>query len=332
MFLLYLVGILCSLLMFAPSMIPGFVKFPVAFVVVLLVVFFFNKSKGDTIYRVYKSKTGLRRWGIFNPLLTYISACSYTLGFAMLFTYLSEHNMVDIVANIRYFLFTSSDSEVFIALALIVFAILTFILRNSFKTYAYRMRLQSRSVWYIVLTLVTLGLGVYGILNYYSFDVYSYLNEGKNLYVYFGIVAAVVLFDLICNLIVSCINSKNSSKVEKPKTTKQQYKEEKKAIRDKYRRQKKAAKKAAKLAKKSAKNAKKASKKASLRAKKAHKRELKLAKKNAKLEKKLAKKQANAKKKLEKKNERLAKKAGKRSARSAKKSVKKAAKLAKKNA
>ena len=163
MFLLYLIGILCSLIMFAPSMIPGYVKFPVALVIALLMVFFFNLSKKDTVYTVNRPRNEIVRCGLFSPLLTYIAASSYTLGFAMVFTYLSENNIVDILANVDGILGALGELNVILGLVFIILAIVLYVVRNAFRTHAGEMSLQKRSAWYIVLTLVALGLGVYTI-------------------------------------------------------------------------------------------------------------------------------------------------------------------------
>ena len=346
MFLLYLIGILCSLVMFAPNMIPGFVKFPVAFVVALLMVFFFNLSKKDTVYTVNEPRNGIVRSGLFSPLLSYIAASSYTLGFAMLFTYLSENNMVDIVANVNGLVGALSNLNVILSLVFILLGVVVYILRNTFRKHAGEMTLQSRSAWYIVLTIISLGMGVFTVAKYYSFDVYEYINEGMNLYVYFGLVGAVVLIDLVCNLIAMRVRhcqkyahyylAKKESKLYR-KETKKEYKQAKKDLKKKFKQAKKDAKKAAKLAKKQAKKDKKAAKRAAKlakkqakRVKKAAKRAAKLAKKQAKKDKKAAKKQAKRDKKAEKKAEKLAKKQAKKVKKAAKKAAKSVKKQAKK--
>ena len=345
MFLLYLIGILCSLVMFAPSMIPSFVKFPVAFVVALLMVFFFNLSKRDTVYTVNEPRNGYIRNGLFSPLLTYIAASSYTLGFAMLFTHLSNNNMVDIVANVDGLVGALSNLNVILALVFVLLGVLFYALRNTFRKHAGEMTLQSRSAWYVVLTIISLGIGVFTIVKYYSFDVYEYLSEGMNLYIYFGIVAAIVFIDLVCNLIAMRVRhcqkyayyyiARKESKLAR-KNTKKEYKQAKKDLKKKYKQAKKDAKKAAKLAKKQAKKDKKAAKKQAKKDKKAAKKQAKLdkkaAKKQAKKDKKAAKKQAKFDKKEAKKAAKLAKKQAKKDKKAAKKQAKKDKKAAKKQA
>ena len=341
MFLLYLIGILCSLVMFAPSMIPGFVKFPVAFVVALLMVFFFNLSKKDTIYTVREPRNGIVRSGLFSPLLTYIAASSYTLGFAMLFTYLSENNMVDIIANVNDLVGALSNLNVILSLVFILLGILVYVLRNKFRKHAGEMTLQSRSAWYVVLTIISLALGVFTIAKYYSFDVYEYLSEGMNLYLYFGIVAAVVFIDLVCNLIAMRVRhcrkyakyiiARKEAKLAR-KNTKKEYKQAKKDLKKKFKKAKKQAKKDRKAAKKAEKLAKKQAKKNKKLAKKQAKKAKKAAKKAVKLAKKEEKKAAKKAKKAEKKQAKLDKKAAKKQAKLDKKAVKKVAKLAKKEA
>ena len=95
-----LIGILCAMVMFAPSIVPTFVKWPVGLLVVLLVVFFFNLPKKDTIYTTHNSKKNLHNYGLFNPILLYLSAVCYVLGFSAIFTTLKTYNFVDVVPNV----------------------------------------------------------------------------------------------------------------------------------------------------------------------------------------------------------------------------------------
>ena len=351
MFILYLIGILCSLLILFPVSligvtIPGFIKWPVAFSIVLLVVFFFNLYKKDTIYIVHDAKKKIVKCGLFSPMLTYIAASSYLLGFAMLFTHLEEKNMVDVVANINSLISEITSLNVIIAIVLIVFGLLVYVLRNTFRAHAVSMRLQTRSKWYIALTIIALAISAYSLFEFGSFDVSKYLEEGYNLYLYFGVAGAVILIDLICNLISMRVTyrylNRERIKIAKDakfarKLAKIQYKRERKSLKKKYKRAKKDVKLAKKAEKRGLKIEKKALKKARKAALKAKKREYKLLKKELKLANKLSKKQRKVAKKADKKarkvakkERKLAKKQAKKDKKEAKKANKKARKVAKK--
>lgn len=200
MILLYLIGILCTLVLFAPSIVPTFVKWPVALLVVLLVVFFFNLPKKDTVYTTHSNKKRLYDYGLFNPLFFYISAASYILGFTLIFTFLVQHEATDLVAKISEIpslIEFNFENNLFVGLIFVVAAILIYFLRNIFKNNASASGIKNRSFWYVLLTILALFIGIYNFVSYYTFDIYSYLQIGYNFYVYFGLLALVILIDLI---------------------------------------------------------------------------------------------------------------------------------------
>ena len=269
MIILYIIGILCSLLLFAPNIIPFFVKWPVALVGVLLIVFFFNLIKKDTIYTTHKNKKRLYDFGLYNPLIMYISASSYILGFNMIFTFLAEKEVSDIVSNISTIpslLTFDLSNKLFIGLIFVVAGILFYLLRNAFRNGASKSSLKTRTFWYVILTLLALGCGIYSFMNFQTFDVYEHLRIGNNMYIYFGIAGLFVLVDLVC-LIIGCAKRRNRKKLEAEiiaaggqngcePITRKQIKENKKskiAAKERLRLEKKLAKKEAKINKKLAK-------------------------------------------------------------------------------
>ena len=217
MIILYIIGILFSVAVFAPNnIIPFFVKWPVALIGVLLIVFFFNLPKKDTIYTTHDNKKRLYDFGLFNPLLMYLSANCYILGFNMILTFLIGKGMTDIIANISNIpsLITFDfKNNLFLGLILVVVAILLYAFRNAFRKNASKTSLICRSAWYVALTLFALGLGVYSYLGYQAFNIYDYLTVGYNLYVYFGLVALVILIDVIC-LIIEAVSRSKKAKLE----------------------------------------------------------------------------------------------------------------------
>lgn len=212
MILLYIIGILCSLVLFAPSIVPAYVKWPIAMLVVLLIVFFFNLPKKDTIYTTKDNKKRLHDYGLFNPLLLYLSAICYILGFSSIFTALAGHEAVDIVANLsKIFSFASADLNysLLFGLIFIVLAIFFYYIRHAYRKSSSSSSLKTRAFGYIILTLAALGAGVYNILNFYTYDIYEDLLVGYNLFIYFGIVGLILLIDSISAI---CIASKHKKR------------------------------------------------------------------------------------------------------------------------
>ena len=204
MIILYLIAILCSLVLFAPSIIPSFVKWPVALLVVLVIVFIFNLTKKDSIYVTHDTKKRLHDYGLFNPLIMYLSASTYVLGFTLIASHLKENNVNDIIGgfnDVIGLIKPEFDNALFWGLILVVASVVIYYIRNGFKNHASDSSLKFRSFWYIILTAVSLLLGVFSLVKYSAFDLYEYLANGYNLYLYLGIAGFVVLINLISNSI-----------------------------------------------------------------------------------------------------------------------------------
>ena len=299
MILLYIIGILCSLVLFTPaSLVPIFVKWPVALGVVLIVILFFNIPKKDTAYTTHYNKKNIYNFGLFNPLIMYLSASCYVLGFSLIFSALNDAELVDIVSNLAnipsLISFNPLNGFTF-GLIYIVGAILFYFLRNGFRSCASDSRIQTRSFWYIVLTLAALGVGMYYFITFYSFDIYEFLSTGLNLYIYFGLAGLIVLVDILFIIIAALSQKKKAKKVQEILEAKERgedplTKKDKKAL-------KKEAKKQNKLQKKELKRLKKSSKKEAKNNKILEKEQKILAKKlaanEAKYLKSLAKLDAN---------------------------------------
>ena len=216
MIILYLIGILCSLVLFAPSIIPSFVKWPVALLVVLVVVFIFNLTKKDSIYVTHDTKKRLHDYGLFNPLIMYLSASTYILGFTLIASHLKENNVNDIIGgfnDVIGLIKPEFDNALFWGLILVVASVIIYYIRNGFKKYASDSSLKFRSFWYIILTAVSLLLGVFSLVKYSAFDLYEYLANGYNLYLYLGIAGFVVLIELLIKLIIVCAKRSKAKKL-----------------------------------------------------------------------------------------------------------------------
>ena len=216
MIILYLIAILCSLVLFAPSIIPSFVKWPVALLVVLVVVFIFNLTKKDSIYVTHDTKKRLHDYGLFNPLIMYLSASTYVLGFTLIASHLKENNVNDIIGgfnDVIGLIKPEFDNALFWGLILVVASVVIYYIRNGFKNNASDSSLKFRSFWYIVLTAVSLLLGVFSLVKYSAFDLYEYLANGYNLYLYLGIAGFVVLIELLIKLIKVCAKRSKAKKL-----------------------------------------------------------------------------------------------------------------------
>lgn len=216
MIILYLIAILCSLVLFAPSIIPSFVKWPVALLVVLVVVFIFNLTKKDSIYVTHDTKKRLHDYGLFNPLIMYLSVSTYVLGFTLIASHLKENNVNDIIGgfnDVIGLIKPEFDNALFWGLILVVASVVIYYIRNGFKNHASDSSLKFRSFWYIVLTAVSLLLGVFSLVKYSAFDLYEYLANGYNLYLYLGIAGFVVLIELLIKLIKVCAKRSKAKKL-----------------------------------------------------------------------------------------------------------------------
>lgn len=204
MILLYLISILCSLVLFAPDMVPMIVKWPVAVSVVLLVVFFFNLKKKDTIYTTHPCGKKLHAFGLFNPLILFLSASLYVLGFSLIITHLQGLYITDFIKEFKYIVKSfefSLSNGLFCGLVFVLLSVIVYFIRNGFKNNASESSLKFRSFWYVVLTAIILLVGIFTIDSYGNLDIYDYLLEAYNLYIYLGFVAFWVLLESVIKLI-----------------------------------------------------------------------------------------------------------------------------------
>ena len=296
MILLYLIGILCSVALFAPAAyIPFYIKWPVALAVVLLIIFFFNLPKKDSIYTTHHNKKKLYNFGLYNPLVMYFAASFYVLGFNFIIPAILVNESVDIVAEIGNIISAISFNplnNLTIGLILVVVGMLIYWFRNAFRSNASKSSLKLRAFWYVVLTVLSLVVGIYNFITFNTFDIYQYLSTGFNFYIYVGLAGAAILIDLICLLIACGVRASKVKKANKIIEAKERGEtpltnKEKKALKKEAKRNKIINKERASVEKKLAKQEKKINKeKAKIEAKKAKK----LAKYNKKLEKIEAKK------------------------------------------
>lgn len=283
--MLYLVAILCSASLFLPNFLPSYVKWPVALLVVLVVVFIFNLPKKDTVYTTHDTKRKIQNHGLFNPLIMYTAASIYVLGFTLIFTYLAQFNVVDltnVTEVFKYFQFDFNNG-LLCGLVFLVSAMCIYFIRNSFKNNACESTLKFRAFWYILFTVIVTLVGIFSLNLYKDVDLYSYLLQNYNIYVFFGLLALIIIIDLLGKLI------SHKSKIRKAKKASGELQREKEAKRAKVV-EKERARVEKKLAKQEAKLNKKAKKLEAKVAKQTKKLEAKQLKKQKKAEAKAAKK------------------------------------------
>ena len=224
---LYIIGILCSLVLFAPSVVPGFVKFPVALIIVLFIIFLFNLSKKDTKYSVKHTKRKIVNHGLFNPLVIYLAASTYLLGFLMIIKHLTHFGINDVIGNIDTVFATfefSVKNGLFTGLIFILLSIFIYLIRYGFKNNAKRTSLRFRGFWYLVFTLITLLVSIFTFISYADIDLYAFILEGLNLVVFAGVVGLVLLLEIIC-LLVRCTKPRRKARKERKTAEKKAMKE-----------------------------------------------------------------------------------------------------------
>ena len=217
MILLYIIGILCSLVLFAPSIVPAYVKWPIALLVALFIVFLFNLPKKDTIYASHENKKKIINHGLFNPLIMYLAASIYILGFTLIINHLQTLNITDFVAEFDKIIAAfepNMSNNLFSGLIFVFLSIVIYYIRNGFKNNASESGLVFRSFWYIVFTLICLMIGIFNYDSFREFDIYAYLATGYNLYIYFGVVLLAILIDLLAKLIVHSHRRRKAKKAE----------------------------------------------------------------------------------------------------------------------
>ena len=312
MILFYIIGILCSLVLFAPATyVPAYVKWPIALLVALLVVFVFNLVKKDT----HNNKKRVIDCGLFNPLIMYLAASIYVLGFTLIINHLQALDIKEFVsefdkifASLEY----SLSNNLFSGLLFVVLAIIIYLIRNGFRKNANETGIGFRSFWYIAFTLIALLIGIFNFDTFREFDIYAYLTAGTgyNLYIYLGLAGLVVFLDLIFNIIGACC-SKKKAKKEEAKSSEIVVEDASAENNEVESENVVLTKKEVKKAKKAEKCAKKQAKRDAKKAKKDAKRAKVIAKERKRIEKKLAKKEAKIDKKISKVEKKMAKKIAK---------------------
>ena len=215
---LYLIAVLCSAVLFAPSIVPAYVKWPLALVGVLFIIFLFNLSKKDTKYTTNDTKRKIVNYGLMNPLIIYLAASTYILGFSLIITHLSQFYITDMIKDFNAVIETFQlglFNNFTYGLIFIVLSIFIFYIRNSFKNNVGDSSLRFRSFWYIFLTIIAVLVGIFSFEYYATLDLYSFVSYGLNLVAFAGIVGLVLLIEFSIKLIKVCKRRKKAKKALK---------------------------------------------------------------------------------------------------------------------
>ena len=307
--LLNLLGFICALSLLVPTtFLPVYVKWPVAFGVVILLTAIFNTKKKDTLYLTKTIKSVSVKRGLFHPLMNYTAYALLLTAFLSIFEITKVNGINDLITDFSKIvnLITGFDKLMVCSLALIVIAFLvSAIFKWVLSSCADTTTLKERGFLYVVLTITTSVSLIYAALSCDVVGFNDFILAGNNLYVFFGVAGLFVLIDFIICLVSLCKRRKAKKLASLPV--------EMRPVK-KTRAEKRSEKKAKKYAK----------------AVRVFEKEL--AKKQAKLDKKIAKLNKKIQKKNAKLDKKISKKAAKKAAKAAKKQAKLDAKAAKKTA
>ena len=283
MFLLILLGFICALSLLVPTtFVPVYVKWPIAFAVVILITVIFNAKKKDTLYLTKEIKSKSVKRGLFHPMMNYAAYALLLTAFLSIYEIAKVNGINDLITDFSKLigLIAGLDKLLICALLLLVISLLVsavfkWVLSNCADTTT----LKERGFLYIVLTVTTSVSLIYAALNCDLLGFNEFMLSGNNPFVFFGFVGLFVIIDFII-FIVSCNKSKKAKKGLVAKESPKKITKEEKKARKAEKRHEKAVKALEKdLAKKQAKIDKKLTKLND-----------KIQNKNAKIETKLAKK------------------------------------------
>lgn len=217
-FILYLIGILCSASLFAPSIVPAVVKWPVAFLGVIMIVFFFNLAKKDTKYSTKDTKRRIIDYGLINPLIIYIASMSYVLGFYLIVNHLQQFNITDIIGGFGE-IFETFSSGLFngflFGSIFVLLAIMIFLIRNNFRKYIGSSSLRFRSFWILFLSIISILVGIFSFELFYTYDIYEFLLLELNIIPFAGIAGLIILIEFTFKLIRAIRRSKKRKALNK---------------------------------------------------------------------------------------------------------------------
>ena len=202
--ILYVLSILCSVVLFAPSIVPAYVKWPVALLVVLFIIFLFNLSKKDTKYTTKDTTKRIVDYGLINPLIIYLAASTYLLGFSLIISHLQKFLITDIVNEFGLIIDSFEQgfiNEFIFGSIFIVLSIFIFLIRNEFKNNVGRSSMRFRAFWYIFLTLIAILVGIFNFDSFANLDLYGFILTGLNLVPFAGVAGLIILIEFTIKLI-----------------------------------------------------------------------------------------------------------------------------------
>lgn len=311
MIILYILGIIGAISLIGPgTLIPVYIKWPVALALVILITGIFNACKKDTIFTTRPTGSALVKRGLYHPLVTYTAFTLYLTGFLGIYAVCKENGVANIANGFGSII---GDNVTVYSLVIIGIAVLV---NNLFKwvlsKHADTTTIRERSLLYVILVITLSVALVYNMVRIDVVHLNEFISAEHNYFIFYGIPAIMLIVDLVVTIVTGVIlHRKNKGIMSK-------------------REKAKLAKKAAKEAKIAAKEARMAAKEQAIRDAEEAEYQAMLAKKQAKIDRKEAKKQAKIDCKKAKKQAKIDRKLARMAAKDEKKALKEAEKDAKK--
>lgn len=332
---LYLIGLLAALAVLVPTeFLESYIKWPLCFVVVLLVTFYFNKKKRDDAYITRDVEKISHKRGLFHPIIVFTALSYYVLAFYLIMEVLLHNSKDAVIINNFDVLFKLITSEkVIIAFGLLLAALLLYLGKWLLSKNASKSSLRGRAFLYSVLTLCIIAIQFVAIELCHLELFWEFIKHESNIYIYFGLVGLFILLDLVfvfvghhkrkklnklANESQNLESSPNETETKEDKEFNKKNQKQRKIIEAEVNKEENLLELEEKASSEEVSNEETPNEEVPLT-----KKELKLQKKYkkacAKEEKRLAKEEAKLNKKIAKEEAKLAKKAAKKAKKAAKK-------------
>lgn len=210
---LYILGLLIVLVAFIPgSLVAITIKFPLVFILIMLLTFWFNYQKKDTIYTTNDVECAWKKRGLFHLFFDAFAAFAYIIGFGFLETLFTRNGKEDIISNVgtiftNFNLKTNDSWLLLLGLIGIAFALIFTFVKWAYSANANKFSLRHRAFIYLLFTCLILAYSTSAfILAGTSFDLITFSFIGMNYLVTFIPLGIAVIVDIIVTI---CIANKN---------------------------------------------------------------------------------------------------------------------------
>lgn len=196
---LYLIGLLVAMAVLVPTeFLESYIKWPLCFVVVLLVTFYFNKKKRDDAYITRDVEKISHKRGLFHPIMIFTALSYYVLAFYLIMEVLLHNSKDAVIINNFDVLFKAISSEkMIIALGLLLAALLLYVGKWLLSKNASATSLRGRAFLYSVLTLCIIAIQFVALELCHLDLFWKFIKQESNIYFYFGLVGLFILLDLV---------------------------------------------------------------------------------------------------------------------------------------